>query len=235
MICRLFVSCILFLAFPGDAAAFSCSPFQSRYVFQCDAERCTGLFNVRDAPGSGTCTRRPVVEAIDARVATQATRLVEAARPGAAPGLYELKMSKSYWSGEAGDPRAWFDADARSAVTLLGADASPDRIAALRRDYEAAEKTAFWHATLVSIAFWVSSIIALLALMFSVYMYFRRLRGRASLWMPVALQLLVAGIGVAMALMSLFGPFWPGVLLVPAVPVILAVEGVALLLRKRPG
>ncbi|UUZ51216.1 hypothetical protein LP420_17855 [Massilia sp. B-10] len=86
-------------------------------------------------------------------------------------------MSKSYWSGEAGDPRAWFDADARSAVTLLSADASPDKIAALRRDYEAAERTAFWHATLVSIAFWVSSIIALLVLMFSVYMYFRRLRG----------------------------------------------------------
>ncbi|UUZ56680.1 hypothetical protein LP419_17305 [Massilia sp. H-1] len=175
-----------------------------------------------------------MVEAIDARVATQATRLVEAGRPGAAPGLYELKMSKSYWSGEAGDPRAWFDADARSAVTLLSADASPDKIAALRRDYEAAERTAFWHATLVSIAFWVSSIIALLVLMFSVYMYFRRLRGRASLWVPVAIQLLVAGLGVAMAVVTLFGPFWPGVLLVVSmVPVLLAVEGVACVLKKR--
>ncbi len=76
---------------------------------------------------------------------------------------------------------------------------------------------------------WLSSLLALLALIYSVPLYFSALYGtsqqkrRAALLTPVAIQLAVGALGVGAALVYPFD-VWPGTLLVPAALVILLAE-----------
>jgi hypothetical protein len=232
---RLGVLLALCLGFLCDAAALSCSPIKTRYIFQCDTEHCSAAFSVRDVHTSGACSRRPQVEVIGPGVVVQAAGLVDAVRPPAARGLYELTMAKPYWTGDENDPHAWFKDNAISAVTLLQDDASAEAVAGLRRTYESDARAAYWKSILFSCVFWSSAVIALLALIASVRMFFARLhstpRKLRHLLAPMGIQLVVLLAGMMMALFAMTGLFWPGLLLVPVVPVILACEGGAWLMK----
>jgi hypothetical protein len=106
---------------------------------------------------------------------------------------------------------------------------SAKEIAALRADFE----TEALQQQLIGIAGvsvnWLSSLLALLALIYSVPLYFSALYGasqpkrRAALLTPVAIQSAVGALGVGAALLYPFD-FWPGTLLVPAALVILLTE-----------
>jgi hypothetical protein len=239
MLSRLAVLLVLCVGILADAAALSCANIENHYIFQCDSERCHAAFSVRDAHGSRACSRRPQVEAIDPRVVLRATQLVDAVRPPGAGGLYKLTRTKRYWAGDEDDPLVWFRDDTSSAVTLLQADASPEVLASQRAQYASAERWAYWKSILFSSAFWSSAVIALLAFIASVQMYFARLystqapRKLSGLLVPVAIQLAVGCAGLVIALFGLTGLFWPGLILLPAVPVILVSEGWALFLKRR--
>lgn len=236
---RLTVLLALFLGFLGDAAATSCRPLDSRYLYACDAARCTGLFSVTDVPAARGCARLAQVEEIDPRIGARAARLVEAGRPPASAGILELKMTRRYWGNEAADPSAWFDDHLGSAVTLISTDASAAAIAGLRARFESAQRAAYWKAAWFSIVYWGSSALMMLALIHSVHMYFKVLYSAVTprrwrpLLLPVTVQLAVGGGAMAVLWRLFAGEFWPGIVLVPVVPVILVCEGWALFLQLR--
>lgn len=229
----------LFLGLVGDAAATSCSHLNNRFFFACDAEHCVGLFSVRDVPSTKYCERRGQVEAFDPRVTARAMQAVEAGRPVGSTGILELKMTMPYWRNDAANPRDWFEQNLGSAVTLVSTDASPVAIGALRASVESAERSAYWNAILFLIETWGSAAIVILALIHSVHVYFKALYSASAPWtwrpilLPVAVQLALLGGALSVFWQSVIGEFWFGLVLVPAVPLILACEGWALFLKIR--
>lgn len=229
----------LCLCFLGDAAATSCSPFKNRFLFACETQRCTGLFSVRDVATAGGCARLPQVEAIDPRAAPLALQLVEANRPRGSTGILALTMTRSFWDNPSRGPTDWFEDNVSSAVTLISTNASPAAIAAVRAKFVAAERAQYLAAMRSSILSWGSSAIAVLALIYSVHVYFRTLYNPVSprRWspflLPLAVQFTLGGVAAVVLLKSIIGQFWPGLVLVPAVPVILVCEGWALFLKLR--
>lgn len=107
---------------------------------------------------------------------------------------------------------------------------------------KALEKDAFrehLESILYSVVFWGGSLIALLVLTHSVHQFYDRLHkpvleeGR-SLLLPLGLQLALGAIGVAAAVLAPLD-FWPELLLVPAVILVLLAEGWASWLVRRRG
>jgi hypothetical protein len=119
--------------------------------------------------------------------------------------------------------------DAKVSLLLVTDAFSPRAVEAKRADFEAEEKHGLLQSILLSVLYWGSSIIALLALIHSVHLFFVRLydkhrKGSFALWIPVATQLAIAAVGVVAAMLSP-SDFWMGSLLVPAAVVILLCEG----------
>jgi len=108
-------------------------------------------------------------------------------------------------------------------------DATVQDVDARRRAFETQELLEKMQSILLSMTYWASSVLVLLALVQSVFLYFQRtyrpVPGKrwVALMLPVAIQLAVGGIGVGVA-MSMHN-FWPGSFLVPAVVLVLLCEG----------
>lgn len=108
-------------------------------------------------------------------------------------------------------------------------DATAQAVDARRQAFEAEEFQGKLESTLYGIAYWGSSVVVLLALVQSVYLYFQRTYrpGAGKRWVallvPVAVQLAVGGIGLGVAMSR--HDFWPGSFLVPAVVLVLLCEG----------
>jgi hypothetical protein len=119
--------------------------------------------------------------------------------------------------------------DAKVSLLLATEAFTPQAVAAKRAVFEAEETYGLLQSILPAVLYWGSSMIALLALIHSVHLFFVRLhdkhrKGSPALWIPVATQLAIAAVGVGAALLYPIG-FWMGSLLVPAAVVILLCEG----------
>lgn len=108
-------------------------------------------------------------------------------------------------------------------------DETSQGVDARRQAFEADEFQGKLKSVLFGVTYWGSAVVALLALVQSVYLYFQRTyrpsQGKrwVALLVPVAIQLAVGGIGIGVA-MSMHD-LWPGSLLVPAVVLVLLCEG----------
>lgn len=124
-------------------------------------------------------------------------------------------------------------------ITLVEVESSVQSVAKKRAAFETDALKEKVKSTLFWMASWLTALLALLALVHSVHMYFSRLysgsseKGRFALLTPLSIQFAIASIGVAVAFSMPFVDFWPGILLVPAVIPILLAEGWARFLNRR--
>jgi hypothetical protein len=107
--------------------------------------------------------------------------------------------------------------------------ATDEALLVKRKHYESAAARELFESTLRWTAYWLSFVVATLAFIHSVHLYFARLYARSastSKWrfaMPLAIQVTVALLGG----IALFGgrfDFWPGSLLLPAAITVLLAE-----------
>lgn len=120
-------------------------------------------------------------------------------------------------------------AETAGILVHMSKDTTAQGVDARREAFEAEEFQESMQSILLSVTYWGSAVVVLLALVQSVYLFFQRTYrpGPGKRWVallvPLAIQLAVGvvGVGVAMSMHN----FWPGSLLVPAVVLVLLCEG----------
>jgi hypothetical protein len=117
-------------------------------------------------------------------------------------------------------------------------DPTPQAVEAKRSDFEAEAIKEHAISIMLAIAYWLSFLVALLALIQSVHLYFLRLydagarKSSTALLTPVMIQLAILVVGIVPVFVAPSG-LWPGTLLVPAAIVIMFAEGWAKFWRRR--
>ena len=248
------VAAVLLLLFASSALALSCAPKRDRYVFSCAAQRCDAGFRIDEVPAFATCSRRPVVEDVDPGVARFLAPLIEARVDGVyvielsvsywrkddgtlASFLASLKDTIVPWGERERTDLTRLTPDEirtllskRYQMSWIRKEDASRTIEDARRDVEGQARRDRATTILLWFVYWASFAAVLVWLVHSVHVYFRRLyappepsRNRR-LAAPVAVQLVIAGLGVAGCFV---GPshFWPGVLLLPGIVVVLLAEG----------
>lgn len=244
---------------PATAQATTCRPYDDRYFLSCDKGVCQAAFRVAEVEGFGTCSRRPAVEDVDPKVGAYLVSLLLASAGSGADGVYELRFPISIWwrrdSGRWEDFKTGLDGSLRyeegphcvgdlkpaEMSALLDkkhpgwlthrADMAPGGLPALRRSLERDALMQHLLVVLAWVAYWSSSLLALLALVHSVQLYFSRLYADVEppklrrLAGPLGMQLGLALLGAAALFAIPIYMFWAGSLLVPTIVVILLAEG----------
>jgi hypothetical protein len=252
----------------SKSAAMSCapSPYEERYFLSCANSACQAAFHVTTTEGFGHCSRRPVVEDVDPQVAAYLASLLAASGGTAPDGIYELRFPGRYWWRRSGTAWEDFKENLDSALRYeqrlhCVGPAKPDEVvqlmnkqhpgwllrrpdltaASLRTEREALERDATLQHVLTVLAWfanWASALLALLALVHSVHLYFSRLYAQPGppplrrLAAPLVIQGLICLAGVAGIPLAL-GFVWPAIVLLPAIVVLLLAEGWARFRRKR--
>ena len=125
----------------------------------------------------------------------------------------------------------------REWLKQVGTDPSLEAVEVERSTFEALAIKAQVKNIILAVAYWLSSLIALLVFVHSVHVYFSRLydlrypKRRFALILPLAIQIAIGGIGGVVTFLYPF-EFWFGALLIPAAVVILLAEGWARFQRK---
>lgn len=257
------VAAVLLILCAACAHATSCTPRDVRYVFSCDGQRCTGAFRVDEVAAFGSCSRRPLVQDIDPKLAEFLAPLVGPAKPG----VYTITLPDQYWRAEADDGslealldrlndravehgdrgrvdwRALNPTELRQAVEKrygsewLSQDTAHGTAPQARHGWESAA----WRAQALAVsqwaAYWASFAAALVWLVHSIHAFFFRLyRAPAQgLRRFAAPWTAQLVIGAVGVGAAVLMPFeiWPGTLLVPVVVVVLLAEGWACFRRRR--
>jgi len=243
-----------------DASATSCVGGKQRFYFTCGDRQCTPQFTVVLVPGLGPCSGLPEVEDIDPRVAAFLGPVIQQAHGMQASGLYAVSVPTSTWMGFKGDPlerftlamqesaidtcpacalSAWTvqqavaalnGANQGKAFVQLATTATAETVRSRRSELESEARKAYLIDMSMRVAYWLSSLVALVVLVYSAALYFSRFyqpmghAGGRGLWTPLLLQLGVA-LSAPLAFMVFPLMFWPGAFLLPAVGVITLTQG----------
>jgi hypothetical protein len=191
-------------------------------------------------PGLGPCSGLPEVEDIDPRVAAFLGPVIQQAYGMRASGLYMVSVPESAvdtcpacalsgWTVQQA-VTALNGANQGKAFVQLATTPTAETVRSRRSELESAARKAYLIDMSMRVAYWLSSLVALVVLVYSAGLYFSRFyqpmghAGGRGLWTPLLLQLGVA-LSVPLAFMVFPLMFWPGAFLLPAVGVITLAQG----------
>jgi len=116
-------------------------------------------------------------------------------------------------------------------LTKNAVEASPGTVKSMRDGFESESRIAYLKELLSAAVSWGAALVALVALVYAVHMFYSRLyattpgRQTLSLLGPMMVQVLIGGAGIGVGVtMVIDSSLWPGIFLVPAVGVILLCE-----------
>ena len=168
----LYIIAINFFMFCMDALSLSCSGYEDKVFIQCENSVCTELFFVKEVYSGGGCGRRPVVDLMTEAVKHISDYEIKFGNIEENSGLYMLALNRPFgikfdYSFEEYRKFRELDLDAKYYFNSL---TKMENITAnkLELDWREKESIGYRNYILGRIIDWVSLVVAILLLVFSI-------------------------------------------------------------------